>query len=57
MRRRAPSLFLTPNLATVLATISFYNLGIFRLENAPADTSGEVMRVVAGSTIPAPSTM
>ena len=39
--------FLTPNLATVLATISFHNLGIFRLENAPADTSGEVMRVVA----------
>ena len=39
--------FLTPNLATVLATISFHNLGIFRLENAPVDTTGEVTRVVA----------
>jgi hypothetical protein len=39
--------FLSPNLAAMLATISFHNLGIFRLENAPADTSGEVMRVVA----------
>jgi len=35
--------FLSPNLATVLATINFYNLGIFRLETAPADPS----RVVA----------
>jgi hypothetical protein len=39
--------FLSPNLAAMLATIRFHNLGIFRLENAPADTSGEVMRVVA----------
>jgi hypothetical protein len=31
------------NLATVLATINFHNLGIFRLENAPADPG----RVVA----------
>ena len=28
--------FLAPNLSTVLATISFQNLGIFRLEDAPA---------------------
>jgi hypothetical protein len=35
--------FLSANLTTVLATISFFNLGIFRLENAPADPS----RVVA----------
>jgi hypothetical protein len=35
--------FLNANLTTVLATINFYNLGIFRLENAPADPS----RVVA----------
>src|SRR5262245_20609361 len=39
--------FLTPNLASVLATISFQNLGIFRLEEAPAETSGEVSRLVA----------
>jgi len=39
--------FLTPNMATALATISFHNLGIFRLENALAETSGAVMRVVA----------
>jgi hypothetical protein len=39
--------FLTPNLASVLGTISFQNLGIFKLENAPAETSGDVMRVVA----------
>ena len=39
--------FLTPNMATVLATINFHNLGIFRLENTPADTSGAVTRVVA----------
>jgi hypothetical protein len=39
--------FLAPNLSTVLATINFHNLGIFRLENAPPETSGEVMRVVA----------
>jgi hypothetical protein len=39
--------FLAPNLAAVLATISFQNLGIFRLENAPAETSGEIARVVA----------
>ncbi|HET6840509.1 MAG TPA: hypothetical protein VFK06_02310 [Candidatus Angelobacter sp.] len=38
---------LTPNLASVLATISFQNLGIFRLENAPAEASGEVSRLVA----------
>jgi hypothetical protein len=35
--------FLNANLTTVLATINFFNLGIFRLENAPADPS----RVVA----------
>jgi hypothetical protein len=35
--------FLNANLTTVLATINFHNLGIFRLENAPADPS----RVVA----------
>ena len=35
--------FLNANLATVLATINFHNLGIFRLENAPADPG----RVVA----------
>jgi hypothetical protein len=35
--------FLNANLTTVLATISFFNLGIFRLENAPADPG----RVVA----------
>jgi hypothetical protein len=35
--------FLNANLTTVLATINFYNLGIFRLENEPADPS----RVVA----------
>jgi len=34
---------LNANLTTVLATINFFNLGIFRLENAPADPS----RVVA----------
>ena len=39
--------FLTPNLASVLATISFQNLGIFRLEAAPAAASGEVSRLVA----------
>jgi hypothetical protein len=38
---------LSPNMATVLATISLHNLGIFRLENAPANTSEAVMRVVA----------
>jgi hypothetical protein len=35
--------FLNANLSTVLATINFHNLGIFGLENAPADPS----RVVA----------
>ena len=35
--------FLNANLATVLATINFHNLGIFRLESAPADPG----RVVA----------
>jgi hypothetical protein len=35
--------FLNPNLSTAFATINFFNLGIFRLENAPADPS----RVVA----------
>jgi hypothetical protein len=35
--------FLNASLTTVLATINFYNLGIFRLENAPADPS----RVIA----------
>ena len=35
--------FLNANLTTVLATINFHNLGIFRLENAPADPG----RVVA----------
>jgi len=35
--------FLNANLTTVLATINFFNLGIFRLENAPADPG----RVVA----------
>jgi hypothetical protein len=39
--------FLAPNLASVLATISLQNLGIFRLEDAPAETSGEIARVVA----------
>jgi hypothetical protein len=39
--------FLTPNLASVLATISFQNLGIFRLENAPTEASGEISRLVA----------
>jgi len=34
-------------MTTALATISFQNLGIFRLENAPANTSEAVMRVVA----------
>jgi hypothetical protein len=39
---------LNPPLTTVLATISFYNLGIFRLEDAPADASTTaVPRVVA----------
>jgi hypothetical protein len=33
---------LNANLTTVLATINFFNLGIFRLENAPAD-SGRVV--------------
>jgi hypothetical protein len=28
--------FLAPNLSTVLATINFQNVGIFRLEDAPA---------------------
>lgn len=35
--------FLAPNVSTVLATISFQNLGIFRLEDAPTDET----RVVA----------
>jgi hypothetical protein len=35
--------FLSANLTTVLATINFHNLGIFRLEDAPADAG----RVVA----------
>lgn len=39
--------FLAPNLAWVLGTISFQNLGIFKLENAPAETSGDVTRVIA----------
>jgi hypothetical protein len=39
--------FLAPNLSTVLATISFQNLGIFRLEDAPPDASAEITRVVA----------
>ena len=39
--------FLAPNLASVLATVSFHNLGIFRLEKAPADASGAVSRLVA----------
>ena len=34
-------------MATVLAAISLHNLGIFRLENAPANASEAVMRVVA----------
>jgi hypothetical protein len=39
---------LNPTLTTVLATISFYNLGIFRLEDAPAAASTTaVPRVVA----------
>jgi hypothetical protein len=37
--------FLTPNMATVLATISFQNLGIFRLQNLT--DSGAVARVAA----------
>jgi hypothetical protein len=39
--------FLAPNLSTVLATLSFQNLGIFRLEDAPPDASAEITRVVA----------
>ena len=39
--------FLAPNLSTVLATINFQNLGIFRLEDAPPDASAEITRVVA----------
>ena len=39
--------FLTPNLASVLATISLHNLGIFRLEKAPAEASREVSHLVA----------
>jgi hypothetical protein len=39
--------FLAPNLSTVLATISFQNLGIFRLEDVPTDASAEITRVVA----------
>ena len=39
--------FLAPNLSTVLATISFQNLGIFRLEDALPDASAEITRVVA----------
>jgi hypothetical protein len=39
--------FLAPNLASVLATVSFHNLGIFRLEKAPADPSGAVSHLVA----------
>jgi hypothetical protein len=35
--------FLNANLTTVLATINFFNLGIYRLENSPADPN----RVVA----------
>ena len=35
--------FLSTNLTTVLATINFFNLGIFRLESSPVDPS----RVVA----------
>ena len=38
---------LSPNLTTVLATIRFYNLGIFRLDDAPADPRTAVTRVVA----------
>lgn len=39
--------FLTPNLASALATVSFQNLGIFRLEEAPAEAGGQVSRLVA----------
>jgi hypothetical protein len=39
--------FLAPNLSTVLATISFQNLGIFRLEDVPPEGSAEVTRLVA----------
>jgi hypothetical protein len=39
--------FLAPNLSTALATISFQNLGIFRLEDTPPDASAEITRVVA----------
>ena len=39
--------FLAPNLSTVLASISFQNLGILRLEDAPPDASVEITRVVA----------
>jgi hypothetical protein len=39
--------FLASNLSTVLATISFDNLGIFRLEDAPPNASAEMTRVVA----------
>jgi hypothetical protein len=38
--------FLAPNLSTVLATISYQNLGIFRPEDAPPDASAEITRVV-----------
>src|SRR5262249_14886234 len=39
--------FLTPHMANAVATNTLHHLGIFRLENEPADTSGAVMRVVA----------
>jgi hypothetical protein len=38
---------LSPNLMTVFAKISFHNLGIFRLDDAPADASGGLARLVA----------
>ena len=45
--KRGTLSFLAPNLSTVLATISFQNLGIFRLEDVPPEEGAEIARVVA----------